>query len=92
MDKNFKRYNEEIEEYNNTAIEIVKSYGFEVDDLYSLSMTLPDEAHSDPVHYYTPLGTEAFTNKVLSYVLPALGIEESLEYKEQMYTDAPIGI
>ncbi|MBQ8759597.1 MAG: SGNH/GDSL hydrolase family protein [Clostridia bacterium] len=92
MDVNFKRYNEEIEEYNSAAVEVVKKYGFEVNDLYCLSKTLPDEAHSDPVHYYTTLGTEAFTNKVLSYIVPALGIEEKLEYKEEMYTDAPIGI
>ena len=92
MDKNFKRYNEEIEAYNATALEVVKKYGFEVNDLYALSRQLPDEAHSDPVHYYTPLGTEAFTNQVLSFVLPALGIQEKLIYKEELYVDEPIGI
>ncbi len=51
---------------------IAEKYGFEINDLYALSASLPEEAHSDPVHYYTPMGTEAFTNQVLSYVLPAL--------------------
>lgn len=92
MDKNFKRYNEDIEEYNRVAVEIVKKYGFEVNDLYSVSLTLDENAHSDPVHYYTTTGTEVFTNKVLSYLLPALGIEEKLEYREDLYTDKPIGI
>ena len=92
MDKNFKRYNEDIEEYNRVAVEIVKKYGFEVNDLYSVSLTLDENAHSDPVHYYTTSGTEVFTNKVLSYLLPALGIEEKLEYREDLYTDKPIGI
>ncbi len=92
MGKNFKRYNDEIEKYNEVAIGIVKKYGFKINDLYSLSATLPKEAHSDAVHYYTPAGTEAFTNQVLSFVLPELGINEELEYCEEMYTDKPIGI
>lgn len=92
MNVNFKRYNEDIELYNNIAAEIVKKYGFEVNDLYSVSEKLPPEAHSDAVHYYTSIGTEAFTNQVLKYVLPALGIDEELCYREDMYTDKPIGI
>ncbi|MBR5309012.1 MAG: hypothetical protein IKU43_09585 [Clostridia bacterium] len=92
MSPDFKRYNEEIEEYNKAALEVVAKYGFEVDDLYALSASLPEAAHSDAVHYYTPVGTEAFTNKVLSYVVPALGLDGEFIYKEDMYTDAPIGI
>ena len=92
MSKDLKRYNEDTEAYNEAAVKIVKEYGFEVNDLYALSATLPDEAHSDPVHYYTPIGTEIFANQVLSYLLPALGIEEELTYKEDLYTDKPVGI
>ena len=92
MSNDFKRYNDEIEAYNAAAVEVVKKYGFEVNDLYSVSVSLPESAHSDPVHYYTELGTEAFTKQVLSYVVPALGIEEEVEYVSQMYTDKPIGI
>lgn len=92
MDINFKRYNEEIEKYNETAVNIVKKYGFEVNDLYAVSAKLPDDAHSDTVHYYTSMGTEAFAKQVLSYVAPALGIEEEVEYCEVMYNAKPIGI
>ena len=92
MDPSFKRLNEDIERYNAVATEIVKKYGFQIDDLYAVSAALPDEAHSDPTHYYTPLGTEAFTNAVLASVLPALDIEEPLTYCESMYTDKPHGI
>ena len=92
MGKNFKRYNEEIEKYNEAATKVVKKHGFKVNDLYAVSATLPEEAHSDAVHYYTPAGTEAFTNQVLSFVLPELGIDEKLEYREEMYTAKPIGI
>lgn len=92
MNKPFKRYNEEIEKYNETAVAIVKKYGFAVNDLYAVSAALPEEAHSDATHYNTSLGTEAFTNQVLSYLVPALGITEDIHYQEVLRTDAPIGV
>lgn len=92
MDPNARRYNEEIEAYNAAAAEIVRKYGFEVNDLYAVSASLPAEAHSDPVHYYTPAGTKVFANQVLSYLAPALDIDEVPEYREEMYTDKPVGI
>ena len=88
----FKRYNEDIEEYNDAAVKIVKKYGFKINDLYAFSSTLPQDAHSDAVHYYTPAGTEAFTNRVLSVVVPELGMDEVPKYHEEMYTDKPVGI
>lgn len=92
MKKDFKRYNEEIEQYNECAVSIVKKHGFLVNDLYAVSKSLPEEAHSDPVHYYTTGGTEKFTNQVLSVVAPLLDMDEVPEYREEMYTDAPVGI
>lgn len=74
MNKDFMRYNEDIEKYNEAAVKIVTRYGFEVNDLYSLSLTLPEEAHSDAVHYYTDIGTEAFSGQVLEFVSKALGL------------------
>ena len=72
MSKNFMRRNEDIEKYNASAVKIVRKYGFEVNDLYSVSTSLPEEAHSDAVHYYTDIGTKAFSEQVLSFVLKAL--------------------
>ena len=92
MSPECKRYNKEIETYNAAAVKIVSKYGFQVNDLYAVSVTLPAEAHSDAVHYYTPMGTKIFTEQVLSYLLPALGIDEKVEYKEALYTDKPIGL
>lgn len=92
MSKDFKRYNEEIAEYNKAAVKVVKKYGFEVNDLFALSDSLDEDAHSDPVHYYTSVGTESFTKQVLSFVVPALGIEEKIEYKEELYVREPVGI
>lgn len=92
MGDNFKRYNEDIEKYNAAALEVIKEHGFAVNDLYSLSLTLPKSAHSDPVHFYTPKGTEAFTKQVLSHIASALEIIPVPEYKEELHTDKPIGI
>ena len=92
MEPDFKRYNEEIAAYNEAAVKVVTKYGFQVNDLYAVSEKLPAEAHSDAVHYYTPIGTKAFTEQVLSYLLPALNIEERIDYKENLYTDKPVGI
>lgn len=92
MSKDFKRYNEEIEEYNKIAVDVVTKYGFAVDDLYAVSASLDDSVHSDPVHYYTPAGTEALTNQVVSSILPFLDIDEKLVYKEELHTAKPVGI
>ncbi len=92
MGDDFKRYNEEIEAYNDAAVKIVTKYGFEVNDLYAVSKTLSKESHSDPVHYYTSEGTKAYTDQVLKVVASHLGIDEIPEYREEMYTDEPIGI
>ena len=92
MQPDFKRYNHEIEAYNEAAVQVVSRYGFQVNDLYAVSAALPPEAHSDAVHYYTPIGTKAFTEQVLSYLLPAIGEDSSTEYREELYTDEPIGI
>ena len=92
MADDFKRYNEEIERYNEAAVAVVKKYGFSVNDLYAVSAALPAEAHSDPVHYYTAMGTEAFANQVLSCLLPLLDANTEVTYQEDLYTGKPVGI
>lgn len=92
MDQNFKRYNEEIAEYNAIAVDVVKKYGFEINDLYAVSAALDESAHSDPVHYYTSAGTEAFTKQVLSHIAPHLDTNQPIIYREILHQSKPIGI
>lgn len=92
MSVNFKRYNEEVENYNRLAVSIVQKHGFAVNDLYKISTTLPESAHSDAVHYYTPEGTKAFADAVLKHIATALEMDEIPEYKEELFTDKPFGI
>ncbi|MBR2043881.1 MAG: SGNH/GDSL hydrolase family protein [Clostridia bacterium] len=89
--KVFCRYNAEIDAYNEVAVKVVKKYGFFVDDLNAVSKELPKEAHSDGVHYYTSMGTKAFTMQVINSVKPHLGIEEDIEYKEVLHKSAVHG-
>ena len=72
MSADFKRYNEDIEKYNEAAVKIAKAHGFYINDLYALSKTLDESAHSDAVHYYTDEGTKAFSGAVLSCIAPLL--------------------
>lgn len=92
MRKEFKRYNEEIDAYNAAAVAVVKKYGFAINDLCAVSARLPEEAHSDTVHYYTPMGTEAFTKQVLDCLLPLLDTDREVTYQQVLYGDDPIGI
>jgi len=77
----FKRYNKDIEAYNTAAVQIVKHYGGEINDLYGLLKNTPRSYHSDATHYYTREGTELITNQVLECIEKALGIKgKKLDY------------
>ncbi|MBQ7333238.1 MAG: hypothetical protein IJW38_02695, partial [Clostridia bacterium] len=78
-------------EYNKAAAKVVKKYGFEINDLYSVSLSLPKSAHSDAVHYYTKEGTEPFAKQTLQYISNALGIETP-ECKTVVHGEEAFGI
>ena len=82
-----KRFNKDTEEYNNAAVEIVKSHGGEINDLYSLAMAAPVEYHSDLTHYYTKEGTRLLTNQVVKCLEASLGIQaKELDY-DALFSD-----
>ena len=70
----FRRHNAVIEVYNKAAVEALSGTDTVINDLYSLSTRLPEEAHSDAVHYYTPLGTEKIGGAVIAVICKLLGI------------------
>lgn len=70
-----KRYNQDTEMYNKVAIEVVKSHGGEINDLYALAKAAPVEYHSDLTHYYTKEGTRLLTNQVVKCLEETLGIQ-----------------
>lgn len=82
-----KRYNKDTEYYNALACKIVKEYGGEINDLYSLMCTVPLSYYSDRTHFYTGNGTRVITNQVLSCIEKSLNIQaSSLDY-EALFSD-----
>ena len=73
--KNFRRHNATIEEFNEVAVRALSGLDTEINDLYALTSRLPLEYHSDFVHFYTDKGTEVIGGRVLSVICEALSIE-----------------
>ena len=77
----FRRYNAEIEAYNEKATEIAMRHGFAVNDLYTAVKDAPKEIHSDMTHYYTKEGTRILAGKVISCLEERLGLKaEEIDY------------
>jgi len=77
-----KRYNREIEQYNEIAREVLKDYGTEINDLYALMQDVPTSFYSDMTHFYTKEGTERITNQVVEKIAHALDIRANpLDYE-----------
>ena len=76
-----KLYNKDIDKYNETAVEIVKRYGGEINDLCMVSKGMPVGYYSDHVHFYTKEGTRVLTNQVVSCIEGCLDIQsKKLDY------------
>ena len=54
------RKNSDIEKYNGIAIEVCKENKIEVNDLWSVSNSCPEDAYSDNVHFNTKKGESMF--------------------------------
>ncbi len=72
----FKRYNSDIEEYNKIAENVLSGLDCEINDLYSLSVTVPPAARSDMTHFNTPLGADILGGRVVKLICDALDISE----------------
>jgi len=78
-----KRYNEDIRQYNQIAVDVVLRNGGEVNDLYTITDGLPGEYYSDATHFNTMNGTQLIADRVISVLQKALGISaKALDYQE----------
>ena len=59
------RRNTDIRRYNEIAREVFGGLNIEINDLWSVSKNLPPEAHSDMVHFETPMGMQALGDWVV---------------------------
>lgn len=66
--KDVLRQNHIIEQYNAVAVNVVKQYGFHINDLYGFLKDKPLSWHSDKTHYYTKDATCAITDQVVNTI------------------------
>ena len=69
------RKNVDIRRYNEIAQKILKEQKIGVNDLWSISRNLPEEAHSDLVHFETEMGIEQLGNQVVKCLKETLAGE-----------------
>ena len=74
-----KRRNMNTIEYNKVACEIVKSFGFEINDLYELTSKLDKTYYSDMTHLYTEKGEIVMLQKVLGVICNSLNIDNNFD-------------
>ena len=89
------RHNTTIEKYNAEALRVLSDTDTVINDLYSLTASLPDSYRSDWVHFYTPEGTELIGGKVLSVICEILSITpeqiDMEKFRSEQYSKSNIG-
>jgi hypothetical protein len=89
-----KRFNKDIEEFNEAAIKVLKPLGIEILDLYSITKAIaPDsKLRSDETHFNTDEGRKLIGGAVTQYLASTLGIAaKECDGKDMGYpTEAPI--
>ena len=73
----FKRLNRDVEAYNAVAVEVITSFGGEIDDLYTHMTGIPTEYYSDKTHFNTKEGTRHITAAVVQSIEKALDLTSS---------------
>lgn len=62
------RSNSDIKLFNEKAVEIMNEMSIEVNDLWEVALGLPEEAHSDYVHYDTEIGRKVLGETVAAKI------------------------
>ena len=86
----YKRYNTDIEKFNEIAKRTLAPYGVEFNDLYSITKTAPESCYSDPTHFNTIDGIKLVGNKVVDCICEKLDIDRAtLSEKEAELFEIP---
>lgn len=70
----YQRYNQDVEQFNEIAVQTLVPFGVKINDLYTLTKAAPREYRSDMTHFYTPEGIKLLGDKVVYTVCEELGI------------------
>ena len=86
----YKRYNADIEKFNEIAKRTLEPYGVEFNDLYSVTKNAPKECWSDMTHFNTVAGIKLVGNKVVDCICEKLDIDRAaLAEKEAELFEIP---
>ena len=86
----YKRYNADIEKFNEIAKQTLTPYGVVFNDLYSITKNAPESCYSDPTHFNTIDGIKLVGNKVVDCICEHLGVDRaSLAEKEAELIEIP---
>ena len=70
----YKRFNHDIELYNDIAKDVVLANGGQINDLYTITQNIPEAYYSDETHFNTMKGTQLVADKVISVLQDAMGV------------------
>ena len=86
----YKRFNSDIERFNQIAIEVLSPLGVEFNDLHSVAKTAPKECWSDVTHFNTVEGIRRMGGAVVDCICEKLDVDRSaLAEKEAKLFDIP---
>ena len=86
----YKRFNADIERYNEIAKRTLSPYGVVFNDLYSLTANAPKTCWSDPTHFNTIEGIKLVGGKVIDCLCECFGVARtSLSEKEAELFEIP---
>lgn len=71
----YKRFNNEIEQYNAAARAVLEPLGVQINDLHGLTCGIPEEYRSDMTHFNTKEGARLLANRVIAQIEDALDIK-----------------
>ena len=81
-----KRFNADIEAYNEAAVRIVTARGGKINDLYAITKHAPESVYSDSTHFNTKEGTQLVAEPVIACIANTLGITaKQLDY-DKLFT------
>ena len=86
----YKRFNSDIERFNQIAIEVLTPLGVEFNDLHTVAKTAPAECWSDVTHFNTVEGIRRMGGAVVDCICEKLDVDRSaLAEKEAKLFEIP---
>lgn len=73
-DKDFCRFNSDIEKFNEIAVRTLRPLGVGINDLYEITKGIPESYHSDMTHFRTKEGTKIIGDRILQVICKNLDI------------------